>query len=77
MGELDGRTTPRLKQIAEAFESAGLPVTFNPNMDAWLKTHVALILSIGGALYMAGGDNYRLARTRDALVLMVRQAARR
>ena len=72
MGELDGRTTPRLERIIEVFESAGFPVTISPNMDAWLKTHVAFILPIGGALCMAGFDNYRLARTRDAVVLMVR-----
>lgn len=72
MGELDGRTTPRLEQIAQAFEVGGFPVTISPNMDAWLKTHVAFILPIGGALCMAGFDNYRLARTRDAVVLMIR-----
>ncbi len=72
MGELDGNTTPRLKKIIEAFEGAGFPVTISPDMDAWLKTHVALILSMGGALYMAGFDNYRMARTRDAVVMMVR-----
>ena len=71
-GELDGRTTPRLPQIVEAFKSAGFPVAISPNMDAWLKTHVAEILPTAQALYMAGGDNYRLARTRDGLVLMVR-----
>jgi 2-dehydropantoate 2-reductase len=72
MGELDGRTTPWLEQIAGVFESAGFPVTISPNMDGWLKTHVALILPMGGALYMAGLDNYRLARRRDAVVLMIR-----
>ena len=72
MGELDGHTTPRLERIIKVFESAGFPVTINPNMDAWLKTHVALILPMGGALCMAGLDNYRLARTRDAVVLMIR-----
>ncbi len=72
IGELDGRTTPRLERIAETFEGAGVPVTISPKMDAWLKTHVAFILPIGGALYMAGCDNYRLARTRDAVVLMIR-----
>jgi 2-dehydropantoate 2-reductase len=41
-------------------------------MDAWLKTHVALVSPIANAIYAAGGDNYRLARTRDAIVLMIR-----
>jgi 2-dehydropantoate 2-reductase len=71
-GELDGDTTPRVKQIAEAFKGAGFPVAVSNNMDAWLKTHAAEILPTGGAFYMAGIDNYRLSRTRDSLVLMVR-----
>ena len=41
-------------------------------MDAWLKTHVAEISPTANALYMAGVDVRRLARTRDALVLMLR-----
>jgi 2-dehydropantoate 2-reductase len=71
-GELDGRTTPRLQKIVEAFKSAGFPVTISPNMDAWLKTHIAEVGPAANAIYLAGGDNYRLARTRDGLVLMVR-----
>jgi 2-dehydropantoate 2-reductase len=71
-GELDGRTTPRLRQIVEAFKSARFPVAISPNMDAWLKTHVAEVGPAASAIYLAGGDNYRLANTRDGLVLMVR-----
>jgi 2-dehydropantoate 2-reductase len=41
-------------------------------MDAWLKTHVAEISPTANALYMAGVDASRLARTRDAMVLMLR-----
>jgi 2-dehydropantoate 2-reductase len=41
-------------------------------MDAWLKTHAAVVSPIAGALYAAGGDNFRLARTRDGLALLVR-----
>jgi 2-dehydropantoate 2-reductase len=72
LGELDARVTPRLREMASAFEVARLQVAFSPNIDAWLKTHVAVISPIALALYMAGGDNYRLARTRDAVVLSIR-----
>jgi 2-dehydropantoate 2-reductase len=72
LGELDGQTTPRLLEIAGMFEAAGFPVALQTNMDAWLKTHVALVSPVANALYMAGGDNYRLAHTRDGLVLLVR-----
>jgi ketopantoate reductase len=42
-------------------------------MDAWLKYHVALLMpSLAPALYAAGTDNYRLARTRDLVVLTIR-----
>jgi 2-dehydropantoate 2-reductase len=72
IGEIDGRITPRLKAIAALFESAGFPTSLSINMDAWLKTHVALVSPIANALYLAGGDNYRLSRTPDGIVLMVR-----
>ena len=71
-GEIDGSTTARLEQIAGVFKSAGFPVAISSQMDAWLKTHVAEVSPMANALFMAGGDNYRLARTRDAIVLMIR-----
>ncbi|HEY9076739.1 MAG TPA: 2-dehydropantoate 2-reductase N-terminal domain-containing protein [Anaerolineaceae bacterium] len=72
IGEIDGYPSVRIKTIALTFEQAGLPVHICNNMDAWLKTHVALVSPIANAIYLAGGDVYRLARTRDALILMVR-----
>jgi 2-dehydropantoate 2-reductase len=72
IGELDGRSTSRLRQIAEAFKAAGFSVVISPHMDAWLKTHFVEVGPVAHALYLAGGDNYRLARTRDGLVLTVR-----
>ena len=41
-------------------------------VDAWQKTHVAMVMPIANAIYMAGGDNYRLANMPDAARLMVR-----
>ena len=72
IGELDGRQSERMEHIARAFRDAGLPVAISDHMDAWLKTHVALVSPIANALYMAGGSNYRLANTPDGLVLLVR-----
>jgi len=72
LGELNGGNTARLRCIAQAFERAGFPIALSRNMDAWLKTHVALVSPMANAVYLAGGDNVRLARTRDGAVLMVR-----
>jgi 2-dehydropantoate 2-reductase len=72
LGEVDGSRSERIETIARSVRRAGFPVAISTNMDAWLKTHVAEISPTANALYMAGGDAGRLARTRDALVLMLR-----
>ena len=72
LGESNGQVTPRLKEIARRFKRADFPVAISRNIDAWQKTHVALVTPIANALYMAGGDRYRLAQMPEALHLMVR-----
>lgn len=74
IGEVDGRITDRTRSVAEALGRApGYTVRIQTNMDAWSKSHVALLMpSLAPALYAAGTDNERLARTRDAIVLAIR-----
>ena len=73
-GEGDGRITERTRRVAGIIESApGFGAEIRTDMDAWLKYHVALLFpSLAPALYAAGVDNYRLARTRDLVVLAIR-----
>jgi 2-dehydropantoate 2-reductase len=73
-GEPDGRITARTREVASVLESApGFRAEIRTDMDAWLKYHVALLFpSLAPALRAAGVDNYRLARTRDLVVLAVR-----
>jgi ketopantoate reductase len=73
-GEVDGRITDRTRQVARILESApGFGAQIRTDMDTWLKYHVALLFpSLAPALRAAGVDNYRLARTRDLVVLAVR-----
>jgi ketopantoate reductase len=73
-GEVDGRITERTLQVARLLESApGFGAEIRTDMDAWLKYHVALLFpSLAPALYAAGVDNYRLARTRDLVVQAIR-----
>jgi 2-dehydropantoate 2-reductase len=72
VGELDGQITPRLREIQAVFAHTRYPVTIEKNILAWLYTHVAVVSPVAYALYMCGGDTYRLAATPDALVLMLR-----
>ncbi len=72
IGELDGSRSPRIQAFAEVLEAAGFPVSIRSDIDAWLKTHAAEISPTANALYMAGVDIARMARTRDSLLLMLR-----
>jgi 2-dehydropantoate 2-reductase len=72
IGEIDGKVSQRLRALLPVLWEAGFPAVISRDVDAWLKTHVALVSPVANALYAAGGDSFRLARTRDALVLMVR-----
>lgn len=72
LGELDGTISSRLVGLVQALREAHLPGKIVEDMDAWLKSHAALISPLALAVYAAGGDNYRLSRTPDGLVLAVR-----
>lgn len=76
IGEIDGVIRPRTLDIVGALEQApGFEVELRPDMDAWLKYHVALLIpSLAPALYACNADHQRLARTRDAVILAVRAA---
>ena len=71
LGEVDGRVTPRLQQLATAFKKAGFSVDLSPDMQAWLKTHAIFVSCISAALATTEGDSVRLGHTRESVVMMV------
>lgn len=73
-GEVDGHVDTRTEGVARVIESApGLTAQIRSDMDTWLKYHVALLFpTLAPCLHAAHLDNYRLARTRDLLVLGIR-----
>lgn len=72
LGELDGSITPRLLELKTIFETAHFQVKLEKKINPWLKTHAALVLPLAFGLYFCEGCNYRLARTRDALLMVFR-----
>ncbi len=74
LGEIDGIQSDRLSSIKGLFESAGVPVDMPPNIDGWLRYHVALVSPLVGALYKHHCDNYALARDGEAIRMLVRAA---
>jgi 2-dehydropantoate 2-reductase len=71
IGEPDGRATPRLERIVQAFRTAGINAKAEPRMDAWLKTHAAFAVPLGQAVLAAGGPT-ALAADPDAVRAMIR-----
>lgn len=62
-GEYSGVKTERVKKLIEIFNHAKIPSVFCSDMDAWQKTHVALVSSIANALYGYKCDNFRLGHS--------------
>jgi 2-dehydropantoate 2-reductase len=74
IGEIDGRNKERTLAIKSLFESAGVPVVLTPDIDGWLKYHVALVSPLVGALYKHDCDNYKAAKDKETLRALVRAA---
>jgi 2-dehydropantoate 2-reductase len=72
LGTPAARVPRRLAQIAEAFRSAGFAVAVRARIEDWQRTHAALMTPVAQALYAAGGDLTRLARSPELLDLLVR-----
>lgn len=72
VGEIDGRFTPRIRALAAALREAGFPTAISGRMDAWLKTHVALVCPIADAIYAASGDLRTLADSSSRVITMLR-----
>lgn len=71
LGELSGKKTKRVTKLIKEFCTAGIPTVFCSDMDAWQKTHVAIIISIADSLYGYNGDNYKMAKSHNAVREMV------
>jgi ketopantoate reductase len=74
IGEVDGSIRSRTRIVAAVLGTMeGVEAEIRTDIDAWLKTHVALLMpSLAPAMRAAGRDNVRMAHTRDAIVLAIR-----
>jgi ketopantoate reductase len=73
VGEVDGTVTKRTREVAAVLGTMrGYEVEIRTDMDAWLKYHVAVVLPLACAIYATDLNAARAARTRDALILVVR-----
>jgi len=70
-GEISGTITPRLRDIVNVFRQAGFRTVSCNNMDAWLKTHIAMVSPIANSIYTCGNSNYELAKSAGTVRKMV------
>jgi 2-dehydropantoate 2-reductase len=74
-GDLSGVTTDRLVTLTQAFKKAGISSVTSSNIDAWQKSHIAVVFPIANAIYKYDGSNYDLAKSAEDIKLMI-QATR-
>ncbi len=67
-----GAPTERVRRVIRMFSRAGIPSVACADMDAWQKSHVAVVTNIANALYRYDCDNCALAAAHDDLWRMVR-----
>jgi 2-dehydropantoate 2-reductase len=72
LGELNGRSSDRVRGLAGALNASGFGTTISGDMDAWLKVHAFFVTAVSGAIYIAGGDCRRLSGDNTALRLMTK-----
>ncbi len=70
LGELNGNRSARIMELKTILKNAGFEVSFSKNMDAWQKTHVAMVGPLGDVIYYDGGNNYSVARNPLAIKQM-------
>ena len=72
LGELDGSTREPTRSIQRLFQTAGIKVHLERDIDGWLKYHFAFMAPTAGVIFMKGGDMARVAADRQAIHLYCR-----
>jgi len=72
IGEINGKTTERIKEVKAILEQARFEVDICANMQAWLKTHAVFISCVSAAIIKENGDSVQLSKKRGSVQSMVR-----
>lgn len=71
-GDLHNNKSDRLSILIRLFNDSGIPSVKSKDMDAWQKTHVAMVTSIANTLYKYNCNNYELSKHYSDVKIMVR-----
>jgi 2-dehydropantoate 2-reductase len=67
LGEIGGEKSLRILELRDCLRKAGFPIAVSKNMDAWQKSHVAMVCPIAYGIYYDGGNNYTIAKNKGAI----------
>jgi 2-dehydropantoate 2-reductase len=67
LGEIDGKATQRINELAEILSNAGFPTSISKKMDSWQKSHVAMVCPLAYGIYFDGGNNYTFSKNKSAI----------
>ena len=67
LGELDGKKSDRVKDLKTMLSKSGFNVAISKNMDAWQKSHVAMVAPLAAVIYYDGGDIYTASANKEAI----------
>lgn len=67
IGELKGSVTARLKELKSLLNRSGFHASISKNMDAWQKSHIAMIAPLASVIYLDGGNNYTVSKNKEAI----------
>lgn len=71
MGEISGDVSPRTKKLQEYFESSKIQVKISPNIDAWLKMHIAWVSPLANLYYLLKQKNSVLTENSPELDIAI------
>ncbi len=71
-GELDGVVSSRVEKIRDIFKESEINVIIPESIDAWLKSHAALISPLAMASYAARNKNKRIVDDDKLLTLSIK-----
>lgn len=63
-GELNGIRTHRVHKLAQIFKTSKIPYNICRDMDAWQKSHLAMVIPMANAIYNDGGTAYTTSKNK-------------
>ncbi|HYF83500.1 MAG TPA: 2-dehydropantoate 2-reductase N-terminal domain-containing protein [Clostridia bacterium] len=67
IGELSSGRSPRVMRLYKLLKSSDFPVSICNDMDAWQKSHLAMVIPMANSIYFDGGNNYTTAQNKEAI----------